>query len=755
MKLDQETVVKHQFWFLLGGYFVLWLIAILWMKFTFPGEIEKLHNDYKAKTDGVNSALSAGPVNTATFIPPWDNETKEFSDHKGVIWGQAWYFQEGMYDWPAGWAKKYGGMITPQVQISSDDKNEYKDKLYPNQIKELRDTAPKWLNPVELKDGFDNVFQPKKDWRETPTREEIWLAQEDFWVKRELLIVVYQAMAQQALMEPVEIDEKKEPMPKGVEARHRFRNKNWEITLNIRKNEKGLVLGGDSTIKNIHPSRHPQALTSAKGRGIWFNVAQDNVRTTFEVRGEPVSWNETKHFSAEDYPEPVYGIRWDKEWLKEHPIFVSQGFDQTNCPIRRINAIELAKQDCRTFVWPLQPNRLLEALDALPEDQDPTKKADTSTGGAGMVGGGAGMPSGGAGMPSGGGTGSAMMRPGGMGGGNTAPVGNRTPNNDIERDRYLQPASTDKNQKPLPSRHLPLAIQLVVEQAHMHDVMVALANSRLRFQITQVEFQHDKNFVPQSDGDKKDGGSDADPRVFQGAVPGAGGGPMQMQMRMAMQMRGNMQQGPMGADPMRGGRGGSGAMGPGAGMRGGAMPPGGMRGGAGMGSGAGGPMMMRPPGAPGMAGVQSKFNNAPGTMRAGAGMGAGVDPRQQSNQPDDNLVELTIYGIATLYRAPDAPQTTEQQATPPGSQPMQPAQQQAAPAAQTSGAASQPAPTTQPGGASKPSSPTDQPKNASPPPANTNTPSSGSSPAAPKQGEKTVDQQKAPAPPPPPATNKK
>ena len=609
MKLDQETVAKHQFWFLLGGYFVLWLTAVLWMKFSFPSEIEDLKKKYDGAAGGVKTAMSSGPVNTATFIPPWDQETKEFSAHKGVIWGDAWHVQEEMYDWPAEWVKKYGGMKTPQVQISPDDRNDYREKLYPKQIQNLRTNMPKILNPVELKDGFDNIFQPKKDWREIPTREEIWLAQEDYWIKRELLYVVYWCVAQQAVMEPVEIDEKKEPMPQGVEARQRYRNKNWEITLNIRKSNDGLVIGGDSTIKNIHPNRQPQALTSAKGQGIWFNIGQDAIRTTFEVRGEPVGWNETRNFSEENYREPLSGIKWDKDYLKEHPIFVSQGFDQTNCPIRRINAMELSKQDCRTFIWPLQPNHLLAELDALPEDQDPAKKAAA-----------AGAAPGGAGPPSGGGSSSADMmammtgsaRPGGAGGAAT-PAANLTPNNDIERDRYLQPADMDKKLNP-PSHHLPLAIQLIVEQAHMHDIMLALANSRLRFQITQVEFRHEKDYVPQSDSDKdkKDGSDAGSPKMFTGAVP-----PMMGGMGRGSSMRGGP---PMGGGSMRGG------------------PP--------MGGGSGNPMammmMMQQSGGAAMGGgaMQPKFNRAPGAMGGAVPMAGGTDAKQAaSNQPDDNLVE--------------------------------------------------------------------------------------------------------------------
>ena len=226
---------------------------------------------------------------------------------------------------------------------------------------------------MELKGGFDDVFN-RMVFEETPTREECWLAQEDFWVKRELFYVVSNAMASQAYMYPVEIDEKEEPMPKDILYRHRYRNQNWEITLLIKLNaEKLPVVAGDSTIKNIQPNRHAQTLTSAKGAGIVFNVFQGNsTGTGLEVRGEPVPWNHVQKFSAEDYKEPLKGIDWSR--AKEQPVGMSQAFDWPTCPIRRIEALAIGKQSCRTFTSPLQPNETLVKLDARQEDpNDPNK----------------------------------------------------------------------------------------------------------------------------------------------------------------------------------------------------------------------------------------------------------------------------------------------------------------------------------------------------------------------------------------------
>jgi hypothetical protein len=735
MKLDQETVVKHQFWFLLGGYFLIWFIAVLCLMLIAPGEIAALKDGYEKAEKGVKDAKQK-PINTTTFLPPWEKEAKEFSDHKGKIWRDAWNYQATMYDWPEEWLKKYD-MTNPQTQILPDDRTEYANKLYLDQIDYWRGIMPKMLNPVEFKGGFDEVFKPmtKSDWKVTPTREEIWLAQEDFWVKRELLWDVLKAMTWQAQMLPIPIDEKKEPNPEGVVARYRCRNKNWEITLHIRKNDKGFfVIGGDSTIKNIHPSRHPQPLTSAKGSGILFNVMQDNVRNRFEVRGEPVGWSETKTFTAdkENYPEPLGGINWDKEWVKKHPIYVSQGFDQTNSPIRRINAIEVGKQDCRTFIWPLQPNHVLAELDALPEDEAAKQQAAaSSSAGGGMP----GAPGGMSGSPPGG-SGSMMPKMPGMPGmpgmGAGAKPGNPTPNNEIERDRYLQPKDQDKKLNP-PSRHLPVALQLVVEQTHMHDVLIALANSRLRFQVTQVEFRHDPDYKPQSDADKKGGSDTTGPadRSFTGGMPGMygrmGSGMMGMQRQQGQQMqqrddmmRRQMQQQ---MDQQR--------------QMGGMMP------------GAPGGMM---PGPMGGSSISRPRGGLPMGSNPSTAGGSATD-KSASTPQDDNLAELTIYGIATLYRSPDAPQTTEQPGQPGSTTPQTvPQTTTAAPPPQAPPqAGQQPAvKTPSPQADQQPLAPTP------PAPAKTNNPppKTDNAPPPQKQPDKPVDPKKAP-PPAPPAGNKK
>jgi hypothetical protein len=644
MKFDKDTFVKHQFWFLLGGYLLIWVIAVFWL----PSAAGEPIGAAKKAFDGEKSQLQTAqrdPVNVREFLPPWEEQFKTFNGHKTTIWTQAWDVQSPMYDWPQEWMNTKD-MTTPQTVLTDKDLADYWHKYYEDEVKNLKENAPKWLYPIEWKGGFNAIFDPVKI-ETTPTREECWLIQEDYWVKRELFAVLWRAMSDMAVMLPVKIEDEEKTRPEGVVARYRFHNENWEITLNLRKEKGVTVLGGDSTIKNVHPTRRTQSLTSAKGNGIVFNVAQDKIQTQFMVQGEPLAWEESRAFNVDKDMNrkdiPISGIKWEEEYLKEHPILVSQAFDATTSPIRSLNAIKLCQQDCRTYVWPLQTNQELEQLDAPPEDPE-AKKAGANAAGPGMPGmpgmpGGAPpMPGGAPPMPGGG------PMPPGMGGADaSASASNLTPNNKIERNRYLRPANQEKTVNP-PSRHLPFALQLITEQSHVNDVLLALANSRLRVQITQVEFRHAKDYSAGSDSSTSGPG-----RFFMG--------PGMPSMYPGMGLSGGGRMPAPGMMPMKPGMSGPGGRPP--------MPRGGMS----MPPGMGGPMMGSAP--PMMQKPPSMMPNMPGMMPPGMrpptpAQQPGDKTAQQpsANQTDDNLVEVTIYAIATLYRRPDPLKTPEQAAGP-------------------------------------------------------------------------------------------
>jgi hypothetical protein len=247
----------------------------------------------------------------------------------------------------------------------------------------------------------------------------------------------------------------------------------------------------------------------------------------------------------------------------------------------------------------------------------------------------------------------------GMQGAKTAT--NVTPNNGIDRDRYLQePQKEGETEKP--SRHLPLALQLIVEQAHINDALAAVANSRLRIQITQVEWHHATGIKPENEP-----GSEGDlNRTAPIVMAGMGGGAAPPGMMGSAAMRGGAGGGKL--PPMMGG----GAMPPGmmgsAMMGGGARPPGGAGGAGGAGGGKLPPMMgsmmgsgMMMPGKIGGAGGGSNLVKSTGPIPGAASSSTGSNGKKTAPKPDDdNLVELTVYGVATLYRLPKSTEKENQ-----------------------------------------------------------------------------------------------
>jgi len=155
-------------------------------------------------------------------------------------------------------------------------------------------------------------------------------------------------------------------------------------------------------------------------------------------------------------------------------------------------------------------------------------------------------------------------------------------------------------------RRLPIGMVLILDQTYVPDVLTALTNSRLRMWTTQVQWKH----IP---------GYSVPPPPEENVVatrPSGGGGPGP--------------EGPMGPGPM-----GPGSLGPKPGGGGLGIPP----------MGPMGPM-------------------GPGGM-LGSGGGSGYDPNAITIQDDPNLVELSVYAIASLYeRYPPKPAAGDQPAAP-------------------------------------------------------------------------------------------
>ncbi|HZY89736.1 MAG TPA: hypothetical protein VFE78_33250, partial [Gemmataceae bacterium] len=480
MKLDKETVVKHQFWFMLGGFTLLWIVALSTLKLMASGPIAAKRAAYDKAVTDVKGAQAKKPKNPATFLPPWEEHAKLFRSKRDTIWEAAFRLQNPEGQQPFETWPNVGGMsrlFYPDDLMDLRDIEEFKTHSYIDQFNDIDKTVA----PTELAGGWAAIMTPQT-WTKTPSREECWLAQEDLWVKSELLRVVKAVNDSVALFRPVEV-KAGEKLPEGVPAgtKHlRFRNYNWQMDLFIgkvkdRTMKERLGLLPASKLTNVHPARRTLSLSTKAGEPISFFLRQGQAAPyRLQVNGESVVPDASQEFKKGYVPDAI-----DLNGAFD----VEEAFEWETCPVKRIDAIKAPYQSHRTYTMTLKIKEALKKLDPEPvapgaENADPNATPGAPGGAGGEPMGGRMGMGGSGGMKMGGMPGMPGAGAGGSGGSGQPP--DLTSRNGIDRVRYLN--VTDQ------CRHLPFGMVLVVDQAHIPDVELALANSRLRIQTTQVEF---------------------------------------------------------------------------------------------------------------------------------------------------------------------------------------------------------------------------------------------------------------------------
>jgi hypothetical protein len=588
-KLDKETLIKHRFWVALGVFVPLWLIAWIWLWATVSGEVQKTKQAYEQTLKDIETVKNP---KTQAFTTPLTEKKETLSSRKDVLWREVWDTdpQRNLtVDWFVN--NKTPGLAqlatqpfgTPIKEDEVSELQEYRDNLYKEWKARKKAEFASLAGPMTL--DFDGVIgmapiDAKENAEHPLTNEELWLNQETVWVKRELLRIIRQTLNILADFQREPAD--KQPLPAGVLARHRFRNSNWELDLLIKPgSNKQLVVSKDSTIKNINAGRRTLPLREVQ---IW--LAQTSVSDPNRlipgpmllIQGEPLAWNKTVPI-GNDWRVDNFNFN-DKQ-----PLWATQWFTWGTSPIKQIDAIELGWQSSRTAFQPLR---------ALKEEDTSSTSSSSTT-----------APSGGPG------------KLGGMVSGGAAARGTSNSSLAIEPKRYLQVRQA--------VRRIPVGIALIIDQAYIEDLMANFANSRLRFQPTQVQWQQASGIKqPDSSDAPQEGGKPTVAAGKRGAL--APGGPM----------------GPGGAGGPPGGRGGM-MFGPSREMMGGA--------------GQQNPMMGR------MMGMQSQMMGglgAPTMNFQPAGLQpAGAFPTLGSpatgEESDPNLVEFGLYGIISLYDYPPKP----------------------------------------------------------------------------------------------------
>ncbi|GIW82129.1 MAG: hypothetical protein KatS3mg105_3936 [Gemmatales bacterium] len=450
MKIDKETLIKNHFWILTALFMPLALVMLLVMWTTVAGEVASKKN----KLDEIKGTLKRN-AHPQVKNPHWVNVLKEkqreLTEQKLKAWRTMYEGQKDVMTWPAELKDRFRDLDMKRFgeQLSVDFRDAYvnRDACYRKQVDELvkivQPVDEKGEGVVQFRGGWDQVIRYVSRWYNpkagttAPTTEEVWLAQEDLWVQRELLRAVREANDFTA-----ELKKAPEPPKQPGETDHQiFYNARWKLELVLTPKELRW--------KITNRSNRQQLL------GIHFAIHFDNSVHNLFVDGEPLA-----PYSSTEGKEkaPVALARFKA---------VEQVLTWRDAPVKRIDTIHLAVNSNRCATM---------AFQGLSGTDD-----GTTTGAQPMQPVGPGFPQG------------QPVQPG-----TQPPLGGKVPMDEQETGVGGQPTSSAQAKDILRNRYITVNDQvrqmavgmvLIVDQAHVQDVLTALANSPMRMQIAQVHWR--------------------------------------------------------------------------------------------------------------------------------------------------------------------------------------------------------------------------------------------------------------------------
>jgi hypothetical protein len=617
VQIDKEALIKHHFWILSGCFLLLVLIPLILLgtsvSKTVAEEGKKL-DESKKSLKGINNPKNEKWVNA------YKKQDEYVKVKKNEVWKDSWETQKYMMTWPV--TESGQVQFAEKYKYMGDPINDYDAEVFRSVYNDQVGPVVWLVQPVEgpnkgavqFKGNWNQVLNLNRtfDNNPPPSTEDIWLAQEDLWVKRELLRIIRMANDSVAIftevlppappapppakpapaVEPAADKDKKDskaeaapekakpvakptppPAPQSDPFHKVFRNPNWQVDLTLARNAKNKwVLRGKIT--NI--SKRKQSL------GIDFNVYLDDQGASpalITVDGPQLAAGESTVI-----PEQAVA-----EQLTVKQLFaLEQVLTWRTAPVKRLDDLRLDYPSSRTVTLGLKKPAWVEKAAA----------AADSGGGA----------SGGNEPPD------AVKKFGGpMGGmGGTMPgssSGGEFTKNGLPLNRYTDTAEA--------VRHMPVGMVVIVEEEHIPEFLGAFANSILRIQTLQCHWHHTKEKIKPTATDSSSGPAP----VAGGGKPQPAGGFPGLPGMPPGGRGGNKFSGMMGA-------GGAGGMGMGMGM--------------GMG-GAGGrnPMLSMLGGGQGV--------RAPGGLPGGMGGFNPLAGGEEEEEAETNLVELAVYGLASLY----------------------------------------------------------------------------------------------------------
>jgi hypothetical protein len=603
--MKNDALKKHHFWILagVGPFFALLAALLVW---------SNVGDEIQAKTGTIDKKLKevkgTSPKGKIALEKGYPAQKEELLKKRKELWQVQWDKQRELFAWPKDPSgglqqleKQYVkfGTTIPNVDALE---NFTKKDVYEAAYEEVATI----IRPTTFPGGrWQSVLRYVSNWPKRPDSKQVWLALEDLWVQKGLLMpvkAINDEAAKFELVRPAGADGKPtEPPP----LKRTFVSRVWRLDLEVpttgpKANKVVLARLTNRTgrLQTFGPGPR------GRGHTLWLRIKlSDNGQPiNYLIESEGVKGGGVINITADTVNPRLQGILAGTDIQKI--VEVTQVLDEPTAPVRMVKNIELGQKDSRHFPATLKTVKFLETPEGS-ADATATGMTGTSADYAGSMGSSAGGPVG---------PGGPMMPGGPAGAGGRGPRRSKTGTPELvlnaNKDRYLE--TTDQ------VRRMPVAVVLIVDQMFLQDALVAYANSPLRFQITQYHWARFRGQLPTTSGSPGGGGFFGGEMMAGGPVgpggpgiPGSVGGEAEMPAD---------ETGVYGLPGSGGGYAGS--MGSPPSLPSGFGPPGGD---------------MAGPGGYGMGGYPGGF----GGMFGGGGSTAA--------QNTSGLVELSIYGIVTLY----------------------------------------------------------------------------------------------------------
>ncbi|MCI0704157.1 MAG: hypothetical protein L0241_24125 [Planctomycetia bacterium] len=499
MKKD-NALKKHHFWILLGLVPLLALIAVLIINSSVGGKI--------ADKDGeIEKAQKAIPTGTPKSEGDINRVTKfgdDVASKQGGLWKANWDRQKDFFTWPEhqilkpledaylGKRKDLSLKFGDPIPLDPGDLAVFKNT--DTYLAQFSNVAPgiagkgtgmaDKIAPTQFRGGWQSVLRhvSANGWGEKNlTKDQVWLALEDIWVQRSLLSAVQSVNESLAKFERVRyvkdgvvIDDPKGPQ--NDPKRRLFRGRTWEVALEVVKDGNDDRLTG--TLTNISNRLQLMGIGNVMTLNVWIDRKSQPI--PFKISGEFLpgkgAMKPVKDKDGKETGEMVPANVLTIDPLDDHKITgLVEEIEITRVEqVFDARTVPIKRIDALALSYPDSRNANAQFhAHRLLPEAQPTQGTQTDPMGLG------GTPE----TPTPMGMGFPGGPPTGPGAGTTTTGrksggGSITEILDANKKRYI--AITDQ------VRRMPVGIVLIVDQAYIQDVLLAFTNSPLRFQITQT-----------------------------------------------------------------------------------------------------------------------------------------------------------------------------------------------------------------------------------------------------------------------------